>query len=103
MFDSPIVVALAAVMIAVIVVLAVRRPATRRWLAAGFAIGLGLLVAFYAVIIGALAQMDASGGFPPAAIIVAVIAAGAGLGVGTWIVRAGRSAGTPPPASTDPD
>ncbi|MCI0584645.1 MAG: hypothetical protein L0227_17440 [Chloroflexi bacterium] len=103
MFDSPIVAALAAIVIAAIVVLAVRRPSTRRWLSAGFAIGLGLLVAFYAVIIGALGQMDAGGGFPPTAIIVAVIAAGAGLGIGAWIIRAGRSAGASPPSSTDPD
>jgi hypothetical protein len=86
-----------------IVVLAVRRPETRRRFAAGLAIGLGLLVAFYAAIIGALSQMDAGGGFPPTAIVVAVIAAGAGLGIGTWIIRAGRAGGASPPPSTGPD
>ncbi|OGO52463.1 MAG: hypothetical protein A2V84_04470 [Chloroflexi bacterium RBG_16_70_13] len=101
MTDPPIAAALAALVIAVIVVLAARRPATRRWIAAGCAVAFGLLVGFYAVIIGALAQMDTGGGLPPLALVVAVVAVAAGLLTAIWILRTVRRPGAPPPGSAD--
>ncbi|MEW5991695.1 MAG: hypothetical protein AB1736_10190 [Chloroflexota bacterium] len=103
MTNPPIAAVLAAIVIAAIVVLAARRPATRRWIAAGFAIALGLLVGFYAIIIGALARMDTGGGLPPLAVVVAVVAVGVGLGVAIWIVRPGRRRAESRTSPAEPD
>ncbi|HEX5589194.1 MAG TPA: hypothetical protein VFX65_02750 [Candidatus Limnocylindrales bacterium] len=86
----PYILLLAAVLLAAMVVLAIRRPATRRWLAAGFVLGGGLLAAFYLFVAGALVSLDTRDPATPILFGLAVAAAVAGVALAVWIVRAGR-------------
>ncbi|HET9436444.1 MAG TPA: hypothetical protein VFO50_06265 [Candidatus Limnocylindrales bacterium] len=86
----PYILLLAAVLLAAMVVLAIRRPATRRWLAAGFVLGGGLLAAFYLFVAGALVSLDTRDAATPILFGLAVAAAVAGVALAVWIIRAGR-------------
>lgn len=60
-----------------------------RWLLAAAALAGGLIVGFYVLVIGALANMD-TGGVQPVEVFAAVVAFVIGAAVAIWIVRTPR-------------
>jgi hypothetical protein len=60
-----------------------------RWLLAAAAVAAGVVVALYALAIGALARMDI-GGVDPAATFGAVVAFVVGIALAVWILRTPR-------------